>query len=33
MPSSAYYRKQAELYASLALANTHNVYLMERYPG
>lgn len=31
MPSPAYYRKQAELFASLALANTSEPYLMERF--
>lgn len=31
MPSAEYHRKQAELFAGLALANTSNVYLMERY--
>ena len=31
MPSAEYHRKQAELFASLALVHTSNVYLMERY--
>lgn len=31
MSSAEYHRKQAELFASLALANTSNVDLMERY--
>ena len=31
MPNAEYHRKQAELFASLALANTHDPYLMERY--
>ncbi len=31
MPGPTYYRQQAELFASLALANTNDVYLLERY--